>query len=304
MPTSFQFNDIQGVEFGVAFDEDGSEQYALIPTDNAVRRAARSMLDATLAKINASAGKSTLERYEPSQLYGPEETLVLPFEDELCEKVRAIYSAENIQVDATVIAEPDSIVYYFFVYLDGANNKVLAVRRATQFKGILRARNRIISLVDDTLKIVDKPFFRLDIDFDWIVLDANVYILRPSGFEYTAEMDEVILSRAGERAVNLQTSISFLDTSAISEYVACHKRAARLIASISKQADLNLISQTCLERVCKENGVELENNAGLIRPAAGFEKAFLELLDRRLYRVELIDGAPERYEAKSRSRRK
>jgi len=304
MATGFRLDEIKAIEFGVAFDVEGADYYALIPIDNEIRQVARSMLEVTLNKLRALDGGEGLDRYEPAQLYRPEEGLTLPLGDVLCEKVRTLYSAENIRVDTAAIADPGAIKYYYFIFRDINRNKLLAVRRAMQFKGILKARHRIIRLIADTLRINEEPLFKLDADFDWVAFDQSVLILRPAGFQYTAEIDEAILSRAKERAENLQTSIPFLNASRLSEYVVGHKRGARLITSICSQENLAGISQKLLENDCVQNGVELERTDGRIGPAAGFEKAFLELLDRRLYRVELIVGSPERYEAKSRSRRK
>jgi len=40
--------------------------------------------------------------------------------------------------------------------------EVVAVRRASQFKATLSARNRLISLVDDSFKVIEDYIFTLD----------------------------------------------------------------------------------------------------------------------------------------------
>jgi hypothetical protein len=54
--------------------------------------------------------------------------------------------------------------------------------------------------------------------------------------------------------------------------------------------------------LCKETGVEVAEAKGKVTVAAGHEMAFLDVLDRRRYEVNLVKEKPERYRAASRKK--
>ena len=79
-----------------------------------------------------------------------------------------------------------------------------------------------------------------------------------------------------------------------------HTKSARLLASINSRTDLNRIEKAKLVRNCNELGVVfVEDVHGSISITSGHEYNFLCLLDRRLYKVDLVNQS-EKYEATGR----
>lgn len=299
---SFNFAAIKSIEFGVCLDSEGGEIYRQIPVDAEVKGALKEILDTTREALGLKDGG--LEAFEPAQKYSATERLVAELDSPFMKKIKAIYLAENLQVNAQSMKETDSLAFYFAIFQDSKDEKLLAVRRAMQFKGVLKARNRLISLIDDTLQLVGDDVFKLDNDFDYLVFDGQVCIYRPSGFEYTAGIENEIAAKALEMTAEVAKSIPCVDFTDLTKYVSKHRRAARLIASLRARDDLHLTSSTKLKKGCKQNGIEFTTSKGKIFPADGFELAFLELLDRRRYNVSLIDEQDEFYVAGSRHQAK
>jgi hypothetical protein len=176
------------------------------------------------------------------------------------------------------------------------------VRRATQFKGLLKSRNRLIRIVDDTLQIVEDKTFKLDRDFDLLIDSTQIHILRPSGFEFIAELQEAIRDAVPGNVASIQRDMPYIDFASIQEYAGSHTRAARLLASIRSQRETQNISQRLLRHACRTHGIEVQVRNGTITIPAGYEVTFLDILDRRMYELELVEGSREQYKAGSRRR--
>lgn len=298
MNHGFDFNAIKATEFCVCYDTKDAEVYWQIPVDAEVQGALGDMLRKTVEALDP--GGVAMDAYEPAQKYSSEERLVASNGEPHMEKLRALHSLQNIQTNADVIRETQRLAFYFAVFRDALNRKIVAVRRATQFKGVVKARNRLISLVDDTLKLVADDVFKLDNDFDYLIFHDKTWILRPTGFEYTAALEEAIAAQASAITEELTKSVPCVDFSQLIEFVRGHRRAARLISSLRARSDLHLTSIKKLKKGCKANGIEFVTKGGKVFPKEGSEMAFLELLDRRRYTLELIDEQEEFYVAPNR----
>lgn len=215
-------------------------------------------------------------------------------------KHREVYQAENLAFDAGALAEPSDLIGYFAILRDQHHNKLMAFRRAAQFKGILR--KKLIRFSDDALRIVEDDVFKLDQDFDFLICDDQVLIWRPSGFEFSADLEGHIAASAVQNVAAISGRISCIQFDALKDFVAEHKRAMRLVAAIKSRDDLEQTSLSKLRSYCRKNGVELHSKNGRVWPAEGHEMHFLMVLDRRRYQAELTDEGPEFYEAASRHR--
>jgi hypothetical protein len=142
--------------------------------------------------------------------------------------------------------------------------------------------------------------FKLDTDFDILIVDGMVYIHRVAAFEFLAEIDEQVQAAAVENTRGLGQTLAFLGFDGISAYVQTHKRAARVVAALSARDDLAQTSQANFRRECRRSGVLLRTVDGKLCPEPGHELAFLQMLDRRRYAISLISGKWEQYEAGSR----
>jgi len=75
---------------------------------------------------------------------------------------------------------------------DTQSHRLTALRRANQFKAVLRSR--LIRLLTDALELVEENVFRLDKDFDLLIDASNVHILRPHAFEFASNVQAAVLA--------------------------------------------------------------------------------------------------------------
>jgi hypothetical protein len=292
----FNPEQIQSVEFGVCLDTDAGESYRLVPCVAEVQEALKEMLAATWEAIFNADGE--LQEFSPAEKYAATERLWVGLASELVTKHREAYEAENLPSDTGALDDVNRIVSYFGVFRDADANKLMAVRRAAQFKGILR--KKLLRFADDALRIIEDDVFKLDTDFDFYICDDRVYILRPSGFVFVSEIDGLVAASALANVDRIQEDLTCVDFTALREYVSEHKLAMRLVAAIKSRKDLAAISKRRLHAECRDSGIKLITANGKLVPAEGSEMGFLMLLDRRRYTLTLIDKQRETYEAPSR----
>jgi len=295
---NFDFENVTVIEFGVGLDDSNGRTFAVIPVDADVQKALSEMAQATWNAWHNCEDRPV--KYEPSEKYGSTACVYLPLADEMASLVRELHEAANLPIDSNALDDPSKVFCYFARFTDNKHRRLTALRRATQFKGVLKSR--LIRLVSDSLKLVEDRVFKLDIDFDLLADSENVYILRPSGFEFAGKLQQAILDAVPKNIRAIQNDLSFLDLSPIEEYAKKHPRAARYLASIRSQMLAKNINKNLLKQVCEQTGVELTESNGKLIVSEGHEMAFLEVLDRRRYELNLVEGQPERFKAGSRRR--
>ncbi len=297
MTVPFNFSRIRSAEFFVCLDRPEGEQFWQVPVDDDVQEALREMLASTIVQLQLDAD---IPQFEPGEKYAAIEPSIVPLATDYMEKIRAIYETDHFTTNTDALSEVSELAFYFAAFHDDEDRKLLGIKRASQFKGIVGARNRLVSVIDDSLKLIDRDVFRLDQDFDYLVSETTVLILRPSGFEYTAAVEGAISEHAGEMLESLNNTVACVDFDSVRDFVARHRRAARLVASLHARVDIGRTSEKLLRRGCKANQIEFTVVDGRISPQEGSEMAFLEYLDRRRYPYKLIDQEPEYYVAASR----
>ena len=295
MTVDFSLEGIVSTEFGIGRDNEDGNDFTLIPVDSNVQDALKEMVADTWEAMSRFEDP---DEYQPSEKHSSQEYVHIATESELTERLRHLHQANNLPIDSTALDNPGMISCYFARFSDSTGRRLTAVRRASQFKGILK--NRLVQFIADTLKIVEDDTFRLDRDFDFMVDTVRIHILRPSGFEFIAKLQEAIREAVPNNIALIQQDMPFVDFTSIQEYANWHTRAARHLASIRSQRETQNISQTLLKRACKTHGVQVQIKNGKVTVLAGSEMEFLDVLDRRMYELELVEGSPERYRAGSR----
>ena len=296
MKLKFDLGTVKLVEFGVGRDANDARTYVYVPVDGGVQVALREMAGDTWTAMQ---GKTKVPpRYEPSEKHGGEEYLYLPLDDDLSASLRALHQAVNLDPNANALADPGSVFCYFARLSDGVGRHLTALRRATQFKGVLK--NRLLRFANDALKIIEDKVFKLDTDFDLLIDDANIHILRPSGFEFAGQLQSAVLEAVPQNIKLIQKDIGFVDFDGIAAYAAKHPRAARYLASICGQKESKDINKRNLKKLCNATGVEIQEVNGKLVVDEHHVMGFLEVLDRRRYEIELVKNIPERYRAASR----
>ncbi|HOI98030.1 MAG TPA: DUF4868 domain-containing protein [Rectinema sp.] len=300
MKLEFNLGNVGVTEFGLGRDEGNGQTFVVVPVDTDVQAALREMVHASWdAMQNDNDGPA---KYQPSEKHGDTEYLYLPLDDNLAASVRELHNAASLDINTAALADPSHVFCYFARFTDKENRRLTAMRRATQFKGVLKSKNRLVRMLDNTLQIIKDEVFKLDNDFDLLIDSTNIHILRPSGFEFAGKLQQAILDAVTDNIKALREDIAFVEFAGIEAYAANHPRAARYLASIRGQAETTNIDKTALKELCKSTGVEVSESKGKIAVSAGHEMGFLEVLDRRRYELELVKGQPERFKAASRTR--
>ena len=299
MPLAFDLQNVTVTVFGIGRDEQDGQSFTLVPVDASVQAALREMAQATWSAMDKL--DDDPPEYEPSEKHGSSEYLVVPLGSDLAMALRQLHQAENLPVSAAALSEPHGIFCYFARFADNAGRRLTAVRRATQFKGVLRSRG-LMRIIDDTLQIIEDSVFRLDTDFDLLIDSEAVHILRPSGFEFVSQLQGAILAAAPTNIKAVRKDLAYVDFTIIEEYAKKHPRAARSLASIAAQKSTKDISKAALKALCKRTGVEIGQSNGKITVDKGQVMGFLEVIDRRRYYLELVPGTPESFVAGSRRR--
>jgi len=292
----FDFNEVRTTEFGVGYDEGDGREFVCITVDVGVQSALREMAVATWDSMQKI--ESDPAPYEPSEKYASLEHIALPISDDLARQLRELHEAQNLPIDNTALSDPSKVFCYFARMTDSQGRRLTAVRRATQFKGVLK--NRLIRLVTDALKIIEDNVFKLDNDFDLLIDSSYVHILRPSGFEFVGKLQSAILAAVPQNIQEIGAELTFVDFNNIQEYASKHTRAARYLASIRAQGEMRNIDRRALKRLCKNTGVAVRTINGKLTVEDKDIMGFLEVLDRRRYEVELVKDSPERFKAASR----
>jgi hypothetical protein len=292
----FDIKAVTTTEFGVGRDDGDNQSFGCVTVDGEVQVALREMAAATWDAMERQT--KTPAKYEPSDKHASSEYVYLPLDDDLAAQMRKLHEANNLPVDATALSEPLSIFCYFARMTDRKGRRLTSLRRATQFKGVLKSR--LIRLVTDALKLVEDRVFKLDNDFDLMIDPKRVHILRPSGFEFAGQLQAAILEAVPKNITAIQKDLGFVEFAGIQEYARKHPRAARYLASIRAQKETKGIDKNALKKLCRDTGVDITESKGKITVQEDHVLGFLEVLDRRRYELELVKGSRERFKAASR----
>jgi len=299
MKVTFDINGADLVEFGVGMDEENGERFAMVPVHATVQAVLKQMAIATRDEMHAV--RANANAYEPSEKYASPEHLLVPLADDMAFRFRDLHQANNLDVDTDALTDPSKIFCYFARFLHKKGRRRLtAVRRATAFKGILKSP--LIRLLDDALRIVEEQTFKLDQNFDVLVDEECVYILRPAGFEFVGQLDAAIAKAVPGNVQSVKVDLPFVDFTEVQAYAISHPRAARYLASIRSQKLAKNVDKGFLKKLCKSTKVVVQDVGGKLVIDSGSIMGFLGVLDRRLYEVELVKGSPEPFRASSRDR--
>ncbi len=297
MTIEFNLHTVATTEFGIGRETDGNLDFGVVPVDAGVQSALLSM--AITTEANMLAAKHGAQKYEPSDKHGSNEYLIVPVGGTLDAAIRELHNAENLPFDDAHLSDPAAIFCYFARFTDDQHRRLTAIRRAAQFKGVLKSK--LVRLADDTLSIIEDNVFKLDNDFDLLLDSEFTHIWRPSAFEFLGKLKQAILDAVSDNVATIASHLPFVDLSGIEDYALSRPRAARYLASIRSQ-ELHGMDRNALRDLCHSTGVEIQEVNGKVAAKSRNEMGFLEVLDRRRYRLELVPNHPERFRAASRVR--
>jgi hypothetical protein len=294
----FDLNNIDTIEFGVGQEQAQGRTFYYVPANSGVQKAVQNMVVSTWRQMQEI--KRNPDCYSPAEKYESREHLYLPLSDDLAKLMRELHYAVNLPCNAVALENPSSLFCYFTRLKDKKEQRLTALRRATQFKGVVK--KPLLEFVTDSLKLIENDVFKLDKDFDLLVDNDNLHILRASEFELAVQLQQAILESVPTNIQAVKNDLKFVDFSSIEQYAGNHPRAARYLASIKAQGETKNINQQRLKTLCRSTGVQITEENGKIQVDDRDIMGFLEVLDRRRYEFELVHGQPEQYRAGSRNK--
>ena len=300
MTLSFDLDGVATAEFGVGRVDGGERRFVAVPADEEVQAILIQMVADTWESMAGSTDEGFAKAYEPSEKHAAKEYVLVAAGEPWDDYVRELHDAKNLDLDGDGLKAPERMFCYFARFTDSDGRRLTGVRRATQFKGILKSR--LIQLGTDTLKVVEDKVFKLDADFDLLIDQDNTHIWRPSGFESLANLTQQVLKAASVSISRIAAELPFLDLAGVESYAASRPRAAKHLASIGTKQELAGITTDALMDLCKRTGVDVRKVDGQVQVTEGSEMGLLEVLDRRRYELALVPDTPERFRATSRTK--
>ena len=297
MSLNFDLDKIKTMEFGIGRKIGGEIMFETVSVDIDIQNKLRQYASSTWEQMLS---KSPPHEYDPSDVIKDVEYIYLELDNPMAGIYRELHNANNLPSSHMMLDNLDNIVCYFVRFTDNMDKRLTAVRRAIQFK-IIKKKNAAIRWVDDTLKLMKGPVFKLDSIFDMLIDSEMVHVIHPKSFEIIGDLKEFVRNAAINNAQIIQTDISFVDMAPVATYATRHIRAAKYLASIQSHGWARGITYTVLKNACDENDVaitELDDRIDVSNDVMGF----LEILDRRRYSVNLIANQPEQFRAASRQK--
>ena len=136
MPLDFDIENITVTEFGVGREGEDGWLFTMVPVDGGVQVALKEMAFSTWNAMRENTDDPP--EYQPSEKHGATEHLSVAGGNDLEMTMRELYNADNLPPDATALNEPADIICYFARFVDNRERHLIALRRATQFKGVLK----------------------------------------------------------------------------------------------------------------------------------------------------------------------
>lgn len=289
------------VEFGVgrriSDDKSPSPVYVSITADDDVQRALSTMAMDTWKEMERIAGDP--EVYDPAEEPSGRDHLILPLTDPLAIPFRDLYEARSFNPDNAALDEPGQVFSYYAQFTDSNGDRLLAQRRADQFKGQLK--KKLVAFRGDSLRLVTESIFQLNTDFD-VLIDADyVHIVNPASFKSLGGIDEAIKQSVAGNARQLSLEFPEVNWARIENHALSHPRSASLLASIRIKGHAENIDIDSFLESCAHEQVAVSCPNGTIEVPVDHIQDFLEVLDRRRYGVNYT-GQQERYRATRRHR--
>jgi hypothetical protein len=290
---------IISVNFGIALRNSGYLYF--VPTDAGLKGALKEMIVVTAAALNAAQGE--WQAYDISEDYGQRRRVYCNRDNEYMAVFSTIFDAGTLDDLTNLPDHANDIEYYFAEITDIQNRRMVGVRKATQFKGTVKAKNRLVRMINDTLSIIEDSVFKLDNEFDLLITDGHVYILNDAKMQQLGDITSRVAATAKDKIQSIEDTITFLDLSRVKEKIEKHPRVARYAASIAQNPLIANFQRAKIEALALQHGIVFkELDTGKLQCRVQDEARLMELLDARRYHLDLADDGGDPYRATGRQK--
>lgn len=290
---------IATVNFGVGLLSNGNVYF--VPTDGGMKGVLKEMIADTVGALNAAEG--TWQEYDVSEDYGERRRVYCGRHNEFMKEFSKLFDAGAPDDLPNLHEHVNDIEFYFAEVTDNQNRRMVGVRKATQFKGTVKAKNRLVRMVDDTLSIIEDEVFKLDNEFDVLITDAHVYVINDARMQQLGDITSHVAATAKNKIQHIEDTINFLDLSRIKEKIENHPRVARYAASVAQNPNIANFQRARIEELAVQHGIvfkALDN--GKLQCRVQDEARLIELLDARRYHLDLANNGGDPYRATGRQK--
>ena len=294
MSMPFNAGQVQDTEFIVGLGI-VAHSYYHVPVQKEVRTVLAGMLDETLRTM---AGLGQPQEIEYGEAYPSQTHVTCRADDPTVVHVLDLFNAQNILPNANALNHPGDVDFYCARFTDSAGQQCMGVRTATHFKATVG--KNLTYLVNNQLCVAPDKIFKLDYEFDFLVYDDHIDILRPVQFMRIAEVEQQLKALVPQHVQEIAVIMPVVDFTSLLPYVEARSRAQKLVSSIRKRSGLSRVTLSHLQNVCRLNKIVVAEVNGKLKVQPGHELHFLELLDGRRYLYPLDEQDPEMLRAMSR----
>lgn len=283
------------VEFGVGRDASDGRSFGLVSVRDDVQDELFSMAKETLRQIDQA--EEPPAAYDPANVPSTFEYLQLPIHDVMASEIQAIFNVPAFDRDASFPNDLSDVFCYFALFTSQDGSRLLCLRRAAQFKSL--AKKKAASLRGDALQLVPDPLFQLNNEFDVLVDHETVHIIHPKSFSALARIDVATAETVSKNVKAIREQCPYVRWSNIEKHAISKPSIARLLASIRSSRHAENVDRDLLVGACIRAEVPIQDGEQIAVPDNDI-KEFLEVLNRRLYEVDLVPSHPEFYVASNR----
>lgn len=291
--------DISEIEFLVGFGNPRQPKLFFVKAELDVRAHLNSAVHNTHnALLSVSQVAAT---YDPSNVYETYSHLQMSISHPFAETAVHLLKYENAEPLSNPVDSLSKISFYCARYISRSGIRTLAVRRTSQFAKRLQREGRVF-WSNSGLSLVTEPEFQLQDDFDFIIDETEIAVLRHGPFESTLGLGRLIKASVEHSVKQFQVAAPFIKFDAVIQHATTNLRSARLIASIKNNGYLDGLTESSilghLDR--REISYEIIDNQIVIDEQHC--QLFLRLVARQVLGVELVPGQDEQFLATSRSK--
>lgn len=142
MKFDFDFTNIKYQELIVALEDPFS--YSQLMVDASVQTCLTRMLEDTVSRFDEIT-YNEIPRYEFAEKYSTEELVRASLALDEFANLKNIFEMVGVEQNSNPLDEINRVSYYLYRVIDSNNKKLVAIRKAQQFKGLASARGRLIS---------------------------------------------------------------------------------------------------------------------------------------------------------------
>ena len=291
---NFDFDDAQAVMFGVARRRRrGPPEFFDIPVQDDILVRLNEMANTTWGHMQANVDNDPLP-YDPAETYPTKRYLTVALDEDMAELFQNLYEVPNFEPGGLeILNNPRSIFCYFAQLIDQDHQRLLAMRRSTSFKSVLRQANRFLIWQQNELRLFGDDMFRLDHEFDLLIDDEAVHILHPTGFEQLGSLQQLLRDAAAENIEQMNFRLPFIAWDWDDPEFQMPIGLARKLAALRNE-NLEGLTADALQQLCQSTNVQFQQLPdGTIQFAQADMEGLLDSLSRRRARLEVIPGVPE-----------